>query len=549
MHTPDISPASRARGIAANHILIWRIALITWCVVLTGCIGFSAFRNLVFVSSDGFDEPILVITAARVARGEMPFRDFDAYYGPLGHYLDAAAILIQSGIPPTTACQRLFFLLSLAILGLLGWWIPRLIAKRGWLLLWAAVFLGLFGPMIGRFSFNSGIELLLILATLLLVPLESDVPILEGSAIAFAALDVVLFAIKINFGVYAIAATAFLLLLDAFIFRRRRAVRTLAIYCSALFAFGGIATVAMWISGMLLPYTSIIWDAIRLNYARHVALAFLAPATLVQCVGLLFLFLLLCALAAFDPILRRNRTLVYALALSAGFTQYAVFRFDRYHIFFLLFGLFTALLVTLRLYGMSLPRRRRLPWIAGVGLAILCLAALPDTLVHRIARFDSQLVPAAATAVPSQPRAWPVRDGVAISRGELHVISSLRSAMNPGDEVFWASKPGSCQSVTDACVNHALYLAMGRLPTTRYWMFDVVTSQYPGFQEQMVRDIEERKIRFIGLQENLLRQPLGTNPPESQVLYDFVRSHYGLIGTFNAPGRLERFEIYRLNTR
>jgi hypothetical protein len=80
-------------------------------------------------------------------------------------------------------------------------------------------------------------------------------------------------------------------------------------------------------------------------------------------------------------------------------------------------------------------------------------------------------------------------------------------------------------------------------------MFDVVTSQYAWCQEQMVQDIGARKVRFIGVQENLLRQPLGSNPPESHVLYDFVRAHYGLIGTFDAPDRLERFEIYRRNTR
>ncbi|HWF46843.1 MAG TPA: hypothetical protein VG168_07555 [Bryobacteraceae bacterium] len=548
MPTPDISPASQERGIGPNRVIAWQVAIIAWCIVLAGCIGFSAFRNLVFVSNDGFDEPTLVITAARVAKGEMPFRDFDAYYGPLGHYLNAAAILIQRGVPPTTACQNLFFLLSATIFALVGWWIPRLAQKRVWLLLWAAVFLGLYGPMIGRFSFNSGIELLLILATLLLVAAENEMPIPPGAAIALAAVDVLLFATKINFGVYAVAAAVFLLSMDAFAFRRRGSVRTLAAYCSALLAFAGIVAGAMWISGMLLPYSSIIWDAIRLNYARHEALTSLAPATLAQCVGLLLLFLLLGLLAVFNPILRRNRTLIYALALSAGFAHYALFRFDRYHVFFLLFGLFIALIVTLRLYDGSL-RPRALALLSALGLTLLCIAALPDTLVHRVGGGNSTHVTGAGPALPLQPQPGVVRDGVAISRGESHVVSSLLSAMHPADEVFWASKPGSCQSVSDTCVNHALYLAMDKLPTARYWMFDVVTSQYSAFQEQMVHDIEARKIRFVGVQEDLVRQPLGSNPPESHVLYDFVRTHYGLIGTFNAPDRLERFEIYRLNTR
>ena len=89
---------------------------------------------------------------------------------------------------------------------------------------------------------------------------------------------------------------------------------------------------------------------------------------------------------------------------------------------------------------------------------------------------------------------------------------------------------------------------MNRLPTTRYWMFDVVTSQYPRFQKQMVREIEGRNIQFVGLQENLLHEPLGSNPPESHVLYDFVRARFSLLGVFDAPDKLERFEVYRLNT-
>jgi hypothetical protein len=240
--------------------------------------------------------------------------------------------------------------------------------------------------------------------------------------------------------------------------------------------------------------------------------------------------------------------LIYALALSAGFAQYAFFRFDRYHVFFLLFGLFIAVIVTLGLYEAAPRRRTALAWLSGLALATLCIAALPDTLVHRLIGPNSWRVAGAAEAVPSQPQAAVVADGVAISRGESLVVSSLRSMMNRGDEVFWASKPGSCQSVSDSCVNHALYLAMDKLPTTRYWMFDVVTSQYSQFQKQMVHDIEARKIRFIAVQEDLVRQPLGSNPPESHTLYDFVRTHYALMGTFNAPDRLERFEIYRLNT-
>jgi hypothetical protein len=48
-------------------------------------------------------------------------------------------------------------------------------------------------------------------------------------------------------------------------------------------------------------------------------------------------------------------------------------------------------------------------------------------------------------------------------------------------------------------------------------------------------------------QENVMHNPLGSNPPDGRVLYDFVRAHYELVGMSNAPERKEQFEIYRLN--
>ena len=239
MGSPLIGSASREHRVGLNRFISWRVVLIAWYTVIAGCIGFSAYRNLVVASSDGFDQPIEVITAARVLKGEMPFRDFDAYYGPLGHYLDAGAVLVQGWTSPTTACERLFFMLSVIIFVLLAWWIPRLTGRTGWLLLWAAAFFCLYGPMVGRFSFHSGIELLLLLGTLLLIPAGREA-VSPRSAIALAALDMVLFAVKVNFGGYAAAAAIIILSIDALVFRlpgRLEALRFTARHYWRLAAF------------------------------------------------------------------------------------------------------------------------------------------------------------------------------------------------------------------------------------------------------------------------------------------------------------------------
>ena len=186
---------------------------------------------------------------------------------------------------------------------------------------------------------------------------------------------------------------------------------------------------------MLLPYFAVIGDAIRLNYARHASLAVLPSVSLLQCIALLFLFALLGTLAAIDPMLRRNRVVVYSLALCAGFAHYALFRFDRYHMFFLLFGLFLVLLMALVRFDGAPLRRTALVWSAGLGLAILCFAASPDRLTHWItASLHKYLTkPSAETATaqlspPPPSQIGVVRNGVTISPGESRMIDSLLSA-------------------------------------------------------------------------------------------------------------------------
>src|ERR1035437_9714698 len=102
------------------------------------------------------DYPVSLISALRVLHGERPNADFNALYGPLGHYVGAGWLYVFRFLAPATAINVLYSCCTLVWLGLL-WWSARPLMKAGVSLLSVVLvaYLFLTVPLVAHFSYYS----------------------------------------------------------------------------------------------------------------------------------------------------------------------------------------------------------------------------------------------------------------------------------------------------------------------------------------------------------------------------------------------------------
>jgi hypothetical protein len=529
-------------------------------VVLSVLALFGALRYAM-PSSERFDLPIQTISAMR-AMSEAPYRDFNALYGPAGHLLQGAFLRVMAWAGPIAA-SRLYFALQAAVGVLLFVWVLRRV-EPAWRTLAAAVV----GPGIIVFACYSGLAMNLLLAGLVAAEAAGDV---ERSAarrvaagVALAALAVLGIFVRLNFGLY--AALAGTVALAARIRRADpAAARVFAAYAVAGVTLTALVLAVFAAAGALQPYV-----AQTAGYLARVgrrtppwgSQALFAPALAATVV------LQAVALAALGlGAARRSAGAAYAGALLLPLLSYLFLRFDGHHLYpllvlFVVIGLVAtperpplraavaaALigaavglasgtqpgpmvlgavfggLAAAVMAGAGAPRMalvQAVPLVAAVALS----SALSASHVRPVWRFAFNASTYARN--PEVYGARPVRAGFLLAPDEAALVDELRRQGIRDGEWFLAAAPGTCGCSNDVCVNTALYLAAGALPSVRYWIFDPPTTAFPDVQERIVEDLERTHPRLVVLQR--LREatscPGSEGHLEASVLYDYLERRY-----------------------
>jgi hypothetical protein len=529
-----------------------RLARYAWFVVLLGVTCISIVRHLIVWPIATFDLPAAVISAARVANGDRPFIDMNVLYGPVGHYIVASVIRAFPSLPPMTSSERLFFLVSVINLLLITWGTMWLTQKRPYLR-WAAVAcLVIWGPMFVRFSYFSGIPFVIWICACMLAWMglsDEDAGRPRDMAIAgLGLIGVLMLAIKINFGLY-LLTIGFGVIVIRVLAKRRAAARALIFYCASSIAglvfYAGI----MWSTGMLGPYLADMRQFVQHASSRQLPLSTLTGTNLLQFVDVSAVLVLLLVVAWQYRHSRIASVIQYYVLLSACSFHYLTHRFDGHHFHMFLVVALYACLVVLAHHQES---RFTTAMLTGAVLALMMMA-VPESwgaVVSRIGLFFPAFNPQhnndANTTDVRASSAYPSvrRGGVQIFPEEAVMLDYVEAQMGAADRVLWATVPGSCQSSYDACVNNMLYMAEGRLPSGRFWLFDTPVTPFPEIQEQMIADLTAKPVRVVGMQKNWVANPLGHNIPESDLLYKYVQAHYNLMKSVDVPGRSATYQIF-----
>ena len=495
------------------------------------------------------DYPIQILSADRILHGELPFRNFQVLYGPLGHYAAAAFLWPFRKLQPITAFEWYVYVAVLAFYAVVCLRLSRLRLARPVFFFGSILLLAATVDTIAPLAYYSLPMTLPLVAVVVCLP--RTVPGTGSSPHAWQVLCGVLigaeFLVRINFGVY-LAVAVLLTGMAAFLFRNRpvavAAFRCLIVallaFCvlMAVFAAAGIAAPAMADMRVYVP---------RAAAGRALPWKLNANHTLVLLTGIAAASLLATAL----PRLRKGLIGFWLVPylLVCAFFSYALFRFDPVHLIPLLM---MALLLLFELPADAMPAEavtfpRPVRWFGLVEVQVLLVLLL-------FLRIDLQLKPF-YVHLPGSRRVWPhsplvqtdmvvVRHGTEILASEASMLDRLDAMRKPEQEIFWASAPGSCQSTFDACTNLALYLADGILPRQKIWYFDTASTPFEDVQRSIVHGLDAAKTPWVGVQDVYVHQQLGIAHPESSLLQNFIQSHYVRVFTSDIPGANRKYSIY-----
>lgn len=571
-------------------------------VSLVGVAGALTLGTLVVVSAllhaapsrETLDLPLQIIAGTRVAGGDLPFRDVFVYYGPLGHYVFGWALAL---IPfeAAQAAQLFSFLLSLVVFGLV--W--RLYTATAHAPRWPLPLLVVaIGASAARYSFIQSIALAQVLAACLLARVALTAAAAPRARVVAAAalgvLSVATVLTRLHFGGYLVAATG-VSLLYALVTGDGTARRAALAYGAGAGAAAVLATVVLTGSGVGPAYVTGMAQQLSRTGGRQLPLSGASPVILPMAIGVGVLVAVLTAVALAR---RGNALTVFLAVLASGFLTYALYRLDEPHLYpLLILGSAIALetlatmppprvapaltwgalaLAALALFaGLSGDAGRLASLVPAIG-ALAIVAYRASAAIGRGARAASvaahatvalvavlglnaqaptlQLLSASVREGVGQPSATATgpalqRGGFLFNRLEAQVLDYLGPRIG-GDGILFATVPGTCESASDRCANHALYLALGKLPEGKYWIVDTPVSPYPSVQDEMVATLRDRRTRFVVLQDDLWpgeasdeRQRLAPVQPEAPILYDYVRENYRVVyAAGGAEGRLLVYE-------
>ncbi len=498
--------------------------------------------------SSFLDFPIQVISTQRVLRGERPHADFEALYGPVGHYMSAAAEYPLRSLPPATAAACFYLLCALGFLAITVYVARRQIPDRRPRFYLGVLALLLFSaPVISTYSFYSLPAQFLIFLALLLLPsaFGETTSRLRSTALAQAAVGLLIgLAIftRLNFGVYLPTAIAIAGML-AFLFGNRGAARgavgcllAAAIVCVlllGLFAAFGIAGPEIADMRLYIPR----WAASRglpLRSNPHIILFWLvllaATGSLLKVAAKLF---------------RRqaDSSLVPHILLYL-FISYSLFRFDQEHAYP------AALLSLLLVSDFAFPALRSAPtpprrsWMSVADWHWLTVTLMISWFT--LGPFGQFNIQRARTYWGSLRQHVPLtRQGVWVYPLEASLLDYLDSVRRPGEEFYVASEQGSCQSTHDNCANLSLYLAAKTLPTEKLWYFDTASTAYPEVQQAVVDELRRRETPWIILETLPRRNGAPIDRPEARVLTDFILTNYEPVRTFASYDLNVSYTVYK----
>jgi hypothetical protein len=465
------------------------------------------------------DYPIQILSAQRVLQGERPYRDFQVLYGPLGAYVAAAFEWPLRRLPPVTSFQWYVY----AALGLFYCVVcvrfSRVRVARPLFLIGSVVLLMGSVNAIAPLAYYSLPMTLPAIAAIVLLPLTVAGPRSRpGVALLWQVASGILialeFLIRINFGVYLAIAVA-IIGVAASIFGKR-AVAVAALRCLILAGVAGCVLLGILAAaGIAGPALADMRD-----YLPRAAAGRALPWKMNPNHRLFEVTIPTVACLLIGSVSRLRRGLIgfwlVPYLLLCAFFSYAVFRFDALH------------LVPLLMISLLLLFAQIAPVLPHPGLRAL-LIARPST-------------PPPQPAAPID--AYTVRHGAGILTQEASMLDRLDRMRKPGEEIFWASAPGSCQSTFDMCVNLALYVADGVLPRQKVWFFDTASTPFGDVQRTIIRGLEAAKTPWVGMQDVYVQDSRGIAHREAPLLEDFIRSHYDLVFTSEIPQVNRRYSIY-----
>ena len=500
------------------------------------------------------DYPIQILSTQRILNGERPYRDFQVLYGPLGHYVAAAFQWPLRQLSPVQAFHWYVYAALALFYGVVCVRFSRLRLARPLILVGAVVLLVGSTNTIAPLAYYSMPMALPVIAAIELLPLtvagpKSRPALILPCQIACGVAIAAEFLIRINFGVY--LATAVCITGLAAYFCGRRPVAAAALRCLVFAAvFGCLMAGVFAVAGIAGPAIADMRDYLpRASAGRALPWKINPNHRLFEVTSLT----VLCLLPGAVSRLRRGQIgfwLVPYLLLCAFFT-YAVFRFDTLHLLPLLM---ISLLVLLERTEDDPGRdgasqAGALHWLGVRELQLLALLLLFGQIASVLPHLGLRHRLLAERSTPQPEPALPalvltVRRGTAILTEEASMLDRLDRIRKPGEEVFWVSAPGSCQSTFDPCVNLALYLADGVLPQQKIWFFDTASTPFDDVQRTIIDGLEAAKTPWVGLQDVYVRDPRGIARGEAPLLKNFILSHYDLVFTSEIPGANRRYSVY-----
>ncbi len=498
--------------------------------------------------SSFLDFPIQVISTQRVLRGERPHADFEALYGPVGHYTSALGEYPLRSLPPATAANCFYLLCSLGFLAIAVYVAGRQIPGSR-----PRFYLGVLGLLVfstavlSTYSFYSLPAQMLLYVALLLLPsaFGETASSRRSPALAQAAVGLLIgLAIftRLNFGVYLPTAIAVAGML-AFFFGNRRAARgalgcllaavVMCVVLLGIFTALGIAGpeiadmrlyIPRWAASRGLP----LWNNPNIILFWLVLLA--ASGSLLK-IG--------------AKLLRRQAdSTVVAHVLLYLFISYSLFRFDQEHAYP------AALLSLLLVSDFAFPDVRvgpvapRQSWMGIADWHWLTVMLMISWLT--LGPFGQFNLQRARTYWGSLRQHVPLtRQGVWVYPLEASLLDYLDSVRRPGEEFYVASEQGSCQSTHDNCANLSLYLAEKTLPAEKLWYFDTASTAYPEVQQAVVDELRRRKTPWIILETLPRRNGAPIDRSEARVLTDFVLTNYEALRTFASYDLNVSYTVYK----
>ena len=524
----------------------WIFASLTAFLLAVGYC--SRFSNK--PATNSLDFPIQVISTLRILRGEVPFRDFQTVYGPLGYYLSAAFVWLFRFHSPVLAfnCYNLFCLA--AFYGILCVRFAKLRLPRPILLFGGALLIAYSAKILTVLSWYSLPMLLPVIVAneTLQFTVESPTRSFKSALVWRCVTGALLAAetfIRFNFGLYLAVAVLFVGIGALVV--KNKPVAAAALQILALTAvFLGIFSSAFGAAGILIPFLSDIHTYIRTFTAGRNESWPYVPHWLAICTAVSFTVIVL------RPIRRILRGQIdFSLApyiVLCGCVSYTVPRFDSLHL--VPFFVFSLILICDPGDIQSAPN-------AHVGAP--SLLGLPELqifvlfyLFHIAPRefvtpypFDHLISPGLShMAIASKPEPSTQRNGVQLYSKESEMLQRLHGLRKPGDEIFWMSTPQACQSTFDWCTNLNLYIANGEIPRPSIWYFDTVTTPYPDTQQQIIQDLQAEKTPWIGVEDVFVPNTVGGPSVHSTALIDYVLQHYARVFSTDIPNANRRYAVY-----